>query len=58
MGLFPLLLSDVLANESSERMISILSIGFVTMTILWVLSYFKSRKLKAKIKRLEAKNIS
>ena len=46
-------LNDILANSSSERIISILGIGFVTMTILWVLLFLKSRKFKAKIKHLE-----
>lgn len=42
-----------LDNLNSGKTISILSIGFVTMTILWLLSFLKSRKLQAKIKRLE-----
>ncbi|REE07837.1 hypothetical protein DFQ09_11031 [Winogradskyella pacifica] len=42
-------------DGSSQRMISILGIGFVTMTILWALQYLKSRKLKEKIKQLENK---
>ncbi len=47
--------SEALSNNTSVKIINILSIGFVTMTILWILSFLKSKKLKAKIKHLENK---
>ena len=55
MELISLLSINASVNDSSQRIISILSIGFVTITILWILMFLKSRKLKAKIKRLENK---
>jgi hypothetical protein len=42
-------------SDSSEKIISILAIGFFTMLILWVLQFLKTRKLETKIKRLERK---
>ena len=45
----------VIMDGSSSRIISILIIGFITMTILWVLLFLKTRKLKARIKELEGK---
>lgn len=55
MKLISFFTTTVLIYDASQQIISILSIGFVTMTILWVLSFLKSRKLKAKIKQLEDK---
>jgi len=48
-------LAAIIIEDSSQKIISILGIGFVTMTILWVLLFLKSRKLKTKIKHLENK---
>lgn len=46
-------LNEILLNDSSKRLISILTIGIVTIIILWTLLFLKNRKLKEKIKRLE-----
>tara|TARA_R100001369_G_scaffold14013_4_gene28442 strand:- start:30289 stop:30441 length:153 start_codon:yes stop_codon:yes gene_type:complete len=40
-------------NDSSEKIISILAIGFLTLSILLVLNLIKVNKLKSKIKQLE-----
>ncbi len=51
-----ILRTRTISNSSySDKMISVLSIGLITILILWLLLYLKSRKLKAKIKRLENK---
>ncbi len=50
-----LILNDVLKTDSSEKIISILSIAVITMTILVCINLFKVSKLKAKIKQLEGK---
>ncbi|BAO77518.1 hypothetical protein WPG_3288 [Winogradskyella sp. PG-2] len=44
---------DLLRDDSSERIIIILSIAIVTIISLLILSLFKARKLKARIKDLE-----
>ncbi len=44
---------DVLVDDTSKRIISILCIAFVTILCLLILSLFKSRKLKTKLKDLE-----
>lgn len=46
------ILLSILKTDSSEKIISILSIALVTMTILVFLNLFKVYKLKAKIKQL------
>jgi len=49
-----ILRTRTVSNSSySDKMISVLSIGLITILILWLLLYLKSRKLKTKIKRLE-----
>jgi hypothetical protein len=53
MELISLVFKDILLNDTSERMISILVIGFVTLSILLLLNLIKVHKLKSKIKQLE-----
>jgi hypothetical protein len=53
MELISLVFKDILLNDTSERMISILVIGFVTLSILQLLNLIKVHKLKSKIKQLE-----
>jgi hypothetical protein len=43
-------------ENTSEKLVSILTIALVTMIILWVLQFIKTKKLKAKISSLENKN--
>ena len=40
-------------NSSSERIIGVLAIGFVTLLCLLILTLLKAHKLKTKIKELE-----
>ncbi|MUU77249.1 hypothetical protein [Winogradskyella endarachnes] len=41
------------SENTTNKLISILSVALVTMIILWFLQFLKNRKLKAKIKDLE-----
>jgi hypothetical protein len=53
MELISLLFNDVLRDNSSERIISILSIALITIISLLILSLFKDHKLRARLKELE-----
>ncbi|WP_296384483.1 hypothetical protein [Winogradskyella sp.] len=55
MELISLLFSNALLDDSSERIIGILSIALATIISLLILSLFKAHKLKARIKELEEK---
>ncbi len=46
MELISLLFNDVLLDDSSERIISILSIALIAILSLLILSLLKARKLK------------
>ncbi len=49
-----LLRTRTISNTSnSDKIISVLLISLITIAILWLFLFLKSRKLKAKIKRLE-----
>lgn len=46
--------ASVKTNENTtDKLISILSIALVTMIILWFLQFLQNRKLKARIKNLK-----
>lgn len=55
MELISVLFNDVIIDNSSEKIINILSIALVTMTSLLIIALLKARKLRAKIKQLEKK---
>ena len=53
MELISLLFNDVVFDDSSEKIIKILSIALVTIISLLILSLFKAHKLRARLKELE-----
>jgi hypothetical protein len=53
MKLISLCFSAVQISDSSEKIINILAIGFVTLLVLLILNLIKVHKLKSKIKQLE-----
>jgi len=53
MDLIALLFNDVVLENSSEKITTILVIALVTMSSLLVLALFKAHKLRKKIKQLE-----
>tara|TARA_R100001369_G_scaffold48465_1_gene74948 strand:+ start:715 stop:882 length:168 start_codon:yes stop_codon:yes gene_type:complete len=55
MELISLLSRDVDISDSSEKIINVLAIGFVTLFVLLILNVIKGYQLKSKIKRLENK---
>ena len=58
MALISLLFINIVLNDSSEKIISILSIALVTVLSLLILALLKANKLRTRIKELEEKEIS
>ena len=55
MVLISTLFKDAILNDSSQKIINILAIGFVTLLVLLILNLIKLNKLKSKVKHLEQK---